>query len=113
ISAVSKWVIPASRHAWTTAALASLSIRIPKLLHPTPTTETRGPPTPMGRCFTELSSCWAPGPCPANYRAGRPGATAPPDCQLQGPDTEQAVRADEPNARPGVDAVPAGRRWPR
>ena len=49
ISAVSKCVIPASRAAWTTARDASSSIFIPKLLHPSPTTDTDGPSPPSTR----------------------------------------------------------------
>ena len=49
ISAVSKWVIPTSRAASTTARVWAASIRIPKLLQPSPTTETAGPSTPRRR----------------------------------------------------------------
>src|SRR3954462_705773 len=37
--------MPASRAAWTTAALRSSSMRIPKLLHPSPTSVTSSDPT--------------------------------------------------------------------
>src|SRR3954465_5073814 len=44
MSAVSKKVMPASSAASTTLALASASIRMPKLLQPTPTSDTRSDP---------------------------------------------------------------------
>src|SRR6266540_1805042 len=49
MSAVSNSVTPASRAASTTARVPSRSTRIPKLLHPRPTTETSGPPLPNRR----------------------------------------------------------------
>src|SRR2546430_15392105 len=49
MSAVSKSVIPASSAASTTARVPSRSTRRPKLLHPSPTTETSGPPSPSFR----------------------------------------------------------------
>src|SRR5687767_8275147 len=44
MSAVSKKLIPASRAALRTAAVRSASNRPPKLLHPSPTTETSSDP---------------------------------------------------------------------
>src|SRR5215813_3937196 len=44
MSAVSKKLIPASRAASTTRAVASRSMRHPKLLHPSPTNETSSAP---------------------------------------------------------------------
>src|SRR5882672_4437780 len=53
MSAVSNSVMPASSAAWTTACVAASSIRPPKLLQPSPTTETRN--VPMVRvCMREL-----------------------------------------------------------
>src|ERR671934_574108 len=49
MSAVSKSVMPASSAASTTARVASRSIRPPKLLQPSPTTETSGPSRPNRR----------------------------------------------------------------
>ena len=45
MSAVSKWLTPASRAASTTAFDASSSMRMPKLLQPSPATETSSDPT--------------------------------------------------------------------
>jgi hypothetical protein len=44
MSAVSKKLMPASREAFTAAALAAASIRHPKLLQPRPTTDTSKDP---------------------------------------------------------------------
>src|SRR4051812_44783142 len=49
MSAVSKNVTPASRAASTTARVPSTSRRPPKLLQPSPTTETSGPALPRLR----------------------------------------------------------------
>src|SRR5438876_8635388 len=49
MSAVSKSVMPASSAASTTARVASRSMRPPKLLQPSPTTETSGPSRPNRR----------------------------------------------------------------
>jgi hypothetical protein len=50
MSAVSKKLLPASSAASTTRAVAASSMRIPKLLQPRPTTETRS--EPIERCST-------------------------------------------------------------
>src|ERR671935_614093 len=52
MSAVSNSVTPASRAAFTTARVPSRSTRMPKLLQPSPTTETSGPPSPNRRVRT-------------------------------------------------------------
>ena len=49
ISAVSNKVIPFSIARSTTARVPSRSKRIPKLLHPSPTVETRSPDVPKFR----------------------------------------------------------------
>src|SRR5699024_4412896 len=49
ISAVSRCVTPASSAACRTAELDSKSSRMPKLLHPRPTTDTSGPSLPSRR----------------------------------------------------------------
>ena len=46
---MSNRVMPASMAASTTAAVASASMRIPKLLQPNPTVETISPESPNGR----------------------------------------------------------------
>src|SRR5438105_1900972 len=52
MSAVSKSVTPASSAASTTARVPSRSTRMPKLLQPSPTTETSGPSVPNRRVRT-------------------------------------------------------------
>src|SRR5262249_50877594 len=52
MSAVSRSVMPASRAASTTARVPSRSTRPPKLLQPSPTTETSGPSFPKRRVRT-------------------------------------------------------------
>src|SRR6266542_3225485 len=52
MSAVSNNVTPASRAASTTARVPSRSTRMPKLLQPSPTTETSGPSVPNRRVRT-------------------------------------------------------------
>src|SRR5216683_949305 len=52
MSAVSKRVMPRSSALWTTLREASRSIRPPKLLQPSPTSETSRPERPRLRCFT-------------------------------------------------------------
>jgi len=49
MSAVSSSVMPASIAASTTALVASRSSRRPKLLQPSPATETISPESPTGR----------------------------------------------------------------
>ena len=65
MSAVSKWLMPASRAASTTARAASSSMRMPKLLQPRPATETSSEPTllVMGPKLTAsmVALCSAPG----------------------------------------------------
>src|SRR5882757_11187263 len=51
MSAVSKRVMPRSSALWTTLREAARSIRPPKLLQPSPTSETRRPDVPRLRCF--------------------------------------------------------------
>src|SRR6185312_4318141 len=53
ISAVTKWVRPASSAALTTDAVSSGPIRMPKLLHPSPSTETASPDAPTLRISTD------------------------------------------------------------
>src|SRR3954452_3284492 len=45
--------MPRSSALWTTARVAAMSIRPPKLLHPSPTAETIRPDRPRLRCSNE------------------------------------------------------------
>src|SRR5712664_2650011 len=54
MSAVSSRVMPRSSALWTTLREASRSMRPPKLLQPSPTTETSRPDLPRLRCFTTV-----------------------------------------------------------
>src|SRR5216683_1794497 len=58
MSAVSKRVMPRSSALWTTLREASRSIRPPKLLQPSPTSETSRPDVPRLRCF--MPTCRRP-----------------------------------------------------
>src|SRR5258708_4695210 len=59
-SAVSKRLIPWSRAACTTRALAAASRRIPKLLQPRPATVTWMPESPSGRVVRVCANVFSP-----------------------------------------------------
>ena len=56
MSAVSKKLIPASSAAWTTLAVPAASSRPPKLLHPSPTTDTFNEPIQMMQKWRKVAN---------------------------------------------------------
>src|SRR5262245_9542813 len=94
MSAVSKNVMPVSRAAWTTRTDSGSSMRIPKLLHPRPTSETSSVPI-LRICMTaDRAGKAGTEEGPGGHKASRPATS----CRLVDGEAVQksgAARADE------------------